>query len=64
MEWEMVSKAALRSRSMRIERKPLSADRSMSLVTLMSAVSVLCDDLLPRVFPVDAINRCFFPPVG
>ena len=39
----MVSKAALRSRSMSIERKPLSADRSMSLVTLMSAVSVLCD---------------------
>ena len=43
MEWDMVSKAALRSRRMRIERRPLSADLIMSFVTFMRAVSVLCD---------------------
>ena len=47
MEWQMVSKAALRSRRMRMERWPESADRRMSLVTFVRAVSVLCCERNP-----------------
>lgn len=39
--WEMVSKAAVRSRRMRMESKPVSAAMRRSLVIFMSAVSVL-----------------------
>lgn len=41
MEWLTVSKAALRSRRRRMVREPESEERSRSLVTLRSAVSVL-----------------------
>ena len=47
MEWLIVSKAALRSRRMRIEREPESAESRRSLVTLRRAVSVLCFELNP-----------------
>ena len=47
MEWLMVSKAALRSRRMRMEREPESAERRMSLVTLRRAVSVLWSERKP-----------------
>ena len=47
MEWLIVSKAALRSRRMRMVRKPLSADMRISLVTFIRAVSVLCNDRKP-----------------
>ena len=39
MEWEMVSKAALRSRRMRMVRRPESAARRRLLVILIKAVS-------------------------
>ena len=42
MEWLMVSKAALRSRRMRMLREPVSEERRRSFVTLRRAVSVLC----------------------
>lgn len=38
----IVSKAALRSRSIKMERWPESAERRMSLVIFTNAVSVLC----------------------
>ena len=41
MEWEMVSKAAVRSRRMRMDKCPESAAIRRSLVIFMSAVSVL-----------------------
>ena len=41
MEWLIVSKAAVRSRRMRIESRPESEERRRSLVTLRRAVSVL-----------------------
>lgn len=41
MEWEIVSKAALRSRRMRIDRSLESAAIRRSLVILIRAVSVL-----------------------
>ena len=41
MVWEMVSKAALRSRRMRIVKSPESAAMRRSLVILTRAVSVL-----------------------
>ena len=47
MEWLMVSKAALRSRRMRIVRRPESAERSRSLVIFSRAVSVLCFERKP-----------------
>ena len=37
----MVSKAAVRSRRMSMEKRPESEERRRSLVTLISAVSVL-----------------------
>ena len=42
MEWLMVSKAAVRSRRMRMVRCPESEERRRSLVTFRRAVSVLC----------------------
>ena len=39
--WSMVSKAADRSRSVRIEILPLSRDKRRSFMTLFKAVSVL-----------------------
>lgn len=47
MEWLMVSNAALRSRRMRMVRKPESAERSISFVTFSRAVSVLCLERKP-----------------
>ena len=47
MEWLIVSKAALWSRRMRMEREPESADRRMSFVTFKRAVSVLCLERKP-----------------
>ncbi len=44
---DMVSKAALRSRRMRMERRPESAARRRSLVILTRAVSVLCLEQKP-----------------
>lgn len=41
MEWEMVSKAAFRSRRMRMDKSPASAVIRRSLVILSRAVSVL-----------------------
>ena len=41
MEWDTVSKAAERSRRIRMEMRPLSAAVRRSLVILMRAVSVL-----------------------
>lgn len=41
VEWEMVSKAALRSRRMRIDKSPESAAIRRSFVILRRAVSVL-----------------------
>ena len=41
MEWLIVSKAAVRSRRMRMDSRPESEERRRSLVTLRSAVSVL-----------------------
>jgi len=41
MEWEMVMKAALRSRRMRMDNSPESAAMRRSFVILMRAVSVL-----------------------
>ena len=43
----MVSKAAVRSRRIRMVREPESAERRMSLVILSSAVSVLCLERKP-----------------
>ena len=42
-----MSKAALRSRRMRIFREPVSEDSRRSLVTLRRAVSVLCLERKP-----------------
>ncbi len=42
-EWCKVSKAALRSSKIRIDREPESAAINRSLVTLTNAVSVLCN---------------------
>ena len=42
MVWLMVSKAAVRSRRMRMESKPESEERRRSFVILRRAVSVLC----------------------
>ena len=47
MEWYTVSKAAERSRRMRMEMRPLSAALRRSVVILMRAVSVLCRILKP-----------------
>ena len=47
MGWLMVSKAALRSRRMRMVRKPESTERSMSFVIFSRAVSVLCFERKP-----------------
>ena len=47
MEWLIVSKAALRSRRMRMEREPESTKRRMSFVTFKRAVSVLCLERKP-----------------
>ena len=47
MEWLTVSKAALRSRRMRILREPVSEGSRRSLVTLRRAVSVLCLERKP-----------------
>ena len=47
VEWLMVSNAADRSRRMRIEREPESAESRRSLVTLRRAVSVLCIERNP-----------------
>ena len=41
MEWEMMSKAAVKSRRMRIDTSPESAVIRGSFVILMRAVSVL-----------------------
>ena len=45
-----MSKAALRSRRMRIFREPVSEDSRRSLVTLRRAVSVLCLERKPGGF--------------
>ena len=42
-----MSKAALRSRRMRILREPVSEDSRRSLVALRRAVSVLCSERKP-----------------
>ena len=47
MEWLMVSKAALWSMRMRMEREPESAERRMSFVTIKRAVLVLCLERKP-----------------
>ena len=47
MEWLMVSKAVLRSRRMRMVRRPKSAERSRSFVIFSRAVSVLCFERKP-----------------
>ena len=47
MECLMVSKAALRSRRMRMVRRPESAASRMSLVILRRAVLVLCLERMP-----------------
>ncbi len=45
--WLMVSKAAVRSRRMRMLRWPESEEMRRSLVTLRRAVSVLCCERKP-----------------
>ena len=47
IEWLMVSKAALRSRRMRMVRRPESAERGRSFVIFSRAVSVLCLERKP-----------------
>ena len=47
MEWSIVPKAVLRSRRLRMEREPESAERRMSFVIFKRAVSVLCLEQKP-----------------